>query len=421
MSERRSVIERGLAHAGSESYTLESFYRRRDRKRARKRFAAGIVGLAIAIVMAVVGSAILRSAPEDKDVGTKAPRILREGEVLQVVDEYGASATFVATDLETGTQRLVHRCAVPSGDPYCGFIPEFALSAEGGWLAWEQACGGGGTVPCTSGLWVGGADASTSLVTSSAHPHGSYRGWIWAWSPAADQLAFATGPSDHAELVLFDPETGQRTSVTTVEGISALSWSPDGTAIAIVSRSSGVSVIDLATGRSNSIALIGAVEDHDLSWSPDGTRLVVASDGRIIVVGADGSDQRVLVDHGATSSTVAPAWSPDGTRIAYFEGSGSGRRSSSEFWVIGADGSDATRLFHREPYMAKSGPVWSPDGSRIAFWINVADPLDPSPVPFNSQLVVNADGSGSPELVDDVVVDGWRSRSMPPTAWTIAM
>ena len=82
---------------------------------------------------------------------------------------------------------------------------------------------------------------------------------------------------------------------------------------------------------------------------PMGRGSCVAADGRIIVVGADGSDRRVLVDHGATSYTVAPAWSPDGTRIAYFEGSGSGRRSSSEVWVIGADGSDATRLFHREP------------------------------------------------------------------------
>jgi hypothetical protein len=93
MADPRSVIERGLARAGSESYTLDSFYRRRDRKRARTRITAGVVGLAIAIVLAVIGSSILRSAPEDKDVGGKGPRILRDGEVLQVVDQFGPAAT----------------------------------------------------------------------------------------------------------------------------------------------------------------------------------------------------------------------------------------------------------------------------------------------------------------------------------------
>ena len=77
--------------------------------------------------------------------------------------------------------------------------------------------------------------------------------------------------------------------------------------------------------------------------------------------------------------------------------------------MIGADGSDATRLFHGDCCIGGSSspsvgdwsdPVWSPDGSRIAFF-------DDADVPFGSQLVVNADGSGSPKVVDDVVVDGW--------------
>ncbi len=67
MDDPRSVIERSLARVESESYTLESFYRRRDRTRTRQRIAAGVVGLTIAIVLAIIvaTSAILRSAPPD--------------------------------------------------------------------------------------------------------------------------------------------------------------------------------------------------------------------------------------------------------------------------------------------------------------------------------------------------------------------
>ena len=395
MDDPRSVIERSLSRVGSESYTLESFYRRRDRKQARQRLAAGIVGLTIAIVSAAAGSAILRSAPENPPAGTNGTPILRDGEVLQVEDRLSPDATLVATDPATGHQRILVRRTES------GWIHEFALSPGGRWIAWEALCGGGCSSGAPGGLWVAGADESPIHVTSSGHPSDPYQGWIWAWSTATEQLAFATGHPGLVELVLFDPATGARTSLTTVERISALSWSPDGAAIAIASPSSAVSIIDLATGRSTSIARIGIVEDHELSWSPDGTRLLLVTHGRIIVVNADGSDPRVLVDHGTFGEGVpVAAWSPDSTRIAYLQTPGSGRDVS--LWVIWADGSDATRLIHRDECCVgdSSGPVWSPDGSRIAFFENEDDR-------YRSRLVVSADGTGSPESVDDVVVDGW--------------
>jgi Tol biopolymer transport system component len=138
-----------------------------------------------------------------------------------------------------------------------------------------------------------------------------------------------------------------------------------------------------------------------MSWSPDGRQLALGSHGGIIVVNADGSDRRVLVDHG--SPGPEGAWSPDGTKIAYARTPGSAYRSSLELWVIGADGSDPTRLFHGECCLLDLwwGPIWSPDGQRIGFYDDAGD------VPFGSELTVNVDGSGSPEVVDDVVVDGW--------------
>jgi hypothetical protein len=112
MDDPRSVIERSLSRVGSESYTLESFYRRRDRKRARQRLTAGIVGLTIAIVIAAAGAAILRSAPDHLPADTRRTPILRDGEVLQVVDPFRPTATLVATDPATGHQRTCMAAAV---------------------------------------------------------------------------------------------------------------------------------------------------------------------------------------------------------------------------------------------------------------------------------------------------------------------
>ena len=417
MSDVRTILERGVSGATPPPDGFERMLRRRDRKRRNERIAAGVVALAITIGIAVGGSAILRSAPENPPVGTKGTPILREGEVLQVG---GDGVTLVASDPATGHQRVLHRCAD------CSYIPEVApnseggaaLSSEGGWIAYET-CGDGGGVCHTAGpgagVWVLGADGPPIRVTSSGS---GWNGWTWAWSPTTEKLAFVTGRSGLAELVLLDPATGERTSVAIEAEIATLSWSPDGAEIAIASGVTGVSVVDLATGENTSIYPEGTVNE-DLSWSPDGTRLVFydydfyGDRERIIVVNADGSDRRVLVEEGNPHGPGAPGWSPDGTRIAYVrtpQESGSAHDLSFEVWVIGADGSDATRLFHGDCCIGRgvpnpsvgdwSDPVWSPDGSRIAFF-------DDADVPFGRQLVVNADGSGSPKVVDDVVVDGW--------------
>jgi Tol biopolymer transport system component len=396
MDDPRNVIERSLSRVGSESYTLESFYRRRDRKRTRQRITAGIVGLAIAIVIAVAGPAILRSAPENPPAGTKGTPILREGEMLQVGDN---GVTVVASDPATGHQRVLHRCD-------CGFIYRAALSSEGGWIAYEASCmeGHGGCGPTERGaaVWVMGAEGPAIPVVTSRHPAA---GFVWAWSPAREQLAFVI--EDHsyanrAEIVLLDPATDERTRITADNGgINTLSWSPDGTALAITGISAGVSVIDVATGDSAFIEPDAPLAG--VSWSPDGTQLVFGR-GRIVVANADGSGDRVLVDGGVRERPTLPAWSPDGRTIAYAwmpNEPGSTRDFSFELWVIAADGSDPTRLFHSECCVGDwRGPVWSPDGNRIAFY----DDVD---VRYGTWLAVNADGTGSPEQVDDVVVDAW--------------
>ncbi len=401
----------------SERYTIrhgafDRMTRRRDRKRRNERIAALVVGLAIAIGIVAVGSAILRS-DERIPVDRKHHSLLREGEVLELGDD---GATLVATDTTTKAQRTL-ACSD------CPQLGEWALSAEGGWVAYRPYGPSGcrGTCPPDHGLWVVGAKRDP--IRATTEPSG------WAWSPSAELLAFVEPRERRSELVLLDPATGERTTIVTSPfWSSALAWSPDGTQLAVAARS-GIQVVVLETGRSTSIAPAARSVDH-MSWSPDGTRLVfeeLAIDGRdqIGVVNVDGSDDRILVDHGVQQDQVQPSWSPDGTRIAYVtwshSGGGSGimtgpRRQGglSEVWTIGADGSDATRLFHArccvaQPYAFLSalmtpGPVWSPDGSRIAFLdLTHYDWLQKHGI----HRAVASDGTGSAEWIDEVVAESW--------------
>jgi tricorn protease-like protein len=381
----------------SERYTirhgaLDRMTRRRDRKRRNERFAALVVGLAIAIGIVVVGSAMLRSAHEPKP-GNKHHSMVREGEVLEIGDD---GATLVATDTITKVQRIV-ACAD------CPLLSEFALSARGEWIAYNTAVGGN----CNpgEGLWVVGEQRPPILATSACGGPVSNS----AWSPTSEVLAFADLRGKVSELVLLDPSTGERTAiVTNLPWISALAWAPGGTQLAFAGGpSSGIRVVDVENGASTSIAPASKRIDG-MAWSPDGIRLVfdesVGERTRIRVVNVDGSDDRIIEEGPITSGPGAPAWSPDGTRIAYVTTPREeGRCCSFEVWVIGADGSDATRLFHSGCCLQDwHGPVWSPDGSHIAF-LDLHE-LDDYPGIWHA---VASDGTGPPELIDEVVAESW--------------
>jgi Tol biopolymer transport system component len=59
-------------------------------------------------------------------------------------------------------------------------------------------------------------------------------------------------------------------------------------------------------------ATLGAGHVYGLQWSPDGRQLAFSIEGRVYVVGVDGSGFRLVAENG-----VEPYWSPDGSHIAY--------------------------------------------------------------------------------------------------------
>ncbi len=133
----------------------------------------------------------------------------------------------------------------------------------------------------------------------------------------------------------------------------------------------------------------------------------------LYLANAEGSDLRLLdrivaglwpVWHPGLS--VGTAWSPDGTRLAYLNLSGPKGHRELQVWTVSVNGSDPSLVASRLLRVDGGGPVWSPDGSQIAFLTEREGGIQPGLV-VRDQLVVNADGTGEPTEIDELMYLSW--------------
>ena len=229
------------------------------------------------------------------------------------------------------------------------------------------------------GLWpvAGGAprwlDGHRAAVTDVA--------WL------DDGRALSSG--DDFAAILWDLGTG--TPIRTFEGhqgkVAAVAPSPDGTTLATASWDGTVRLWDIATGQGTATldAHDGAV--NDVAWARDGQGFWSAgADGTVRAWAADGTDPRILAEHGfgvnvlasgdgwlayggvdgglivvdpATGDGIADlsgdrrpilalAQSPDGTRLAVGDGEGYIMVVRTADWGV-----------ERDFRAAANGPVWA--------------------------------------------------------------
>lgn len=147
----------------------------------------------------------------------------------------------------------------------------------------------------------------------------------------------------------------------------------------------------------------------------------------IFTAKADGSDARIVI--GGSDTEAQAAWSPDGRKIAFRRGPD----GASEVWVANADGSNQQVLTNTGASFFSSQPAWSTDG-RIFFrsdrdgdpniWVMSADgtnekllvglPGDqryPTPSPDGHHLVFRSDADGDPEIWV-ATIDGTERRQL---------
>jgi Tol biopolymer transport system component len=129
----------------------------------------------------------------------------------------------------------------------------------------------------------------------------------------------------------------------------------------------------------------------EVALSPDGEQVAFAGETGLIVMNADGTEQRNMTANQPNLRYIQdPTWAPDSRRVAFIAAPGSGRSASDmRVYVAAADGSGITQVYNK-PVSNIGLLAWSPDGTQLA--------INPD-VNMGTLVAINADGSGERTII----------------------
>jgi dipeptidyl aminopeptidase/acylaminoacyl peptidase len=253
-------------------------------------------------------------------------------------------------------------------------------------------------------LYVARADGSDVHAVTTGTPAGSTR-FSPTWSPDGTELAYlqrssAFGPAD-ISIVSADGGTPPRRITSDAGDKRSVAWQPHGSLLLFDRDDPSASTttlwtFDSSTGREREIGngvATGAALSGD--WSPDGSQLAFPDrSGHLAVAAADGSGLHEL---SSLQMVGTVAWSPDGNAIALAAQhilpgpiDKVGPPAAIDIFVVNTATGTARRLTgpfdFGNPGARNVLPSWSSDGSRLLFR---ADGYDGLPVARQ----MNADGT----------------------------
>jgi Tol biopolymer transport system component len=196
------------------------------------------------------------------------------------------------------------------------------------------------------------------------------RVYAYAWSPDGKTIAYI---DRRFSLWIVHPDgSGRRLLLPTTRLSSVgLSWSPDGTRIAIISPGSNaatdtckttVYTVRIADGRPRSLH---APAECDVAWSPRGDEIAYDRGGAgVWLIRPDGTGRRKIAPRGSGSLN----WSADGAQLGFdiaFRTKAGETSRYNAFAVVNADGTRFHVVTNRA--YTEYGEAWSPVGRRVLY------------------------------------------------------
>ena len=167
-------------------------------------------------------------------------------------------------------------------------------------------------------------------------------------------------------------------------------WSWDGSRIAFEDISLDGTTVDVLVMNADGSNRVRLGQGWTPSWSPDGSQIAFSVDTAIMVMHANGSNRRKLVNLQipgmpiGSQGILSPVWSPDGQRIMFGSNDGTVPMIYEQVFTMGADGANTQPI--SSDNWTKESPAWSPDGTRAAVfsW----DDIPGSPGTYDNVLAI---------------------------------
>lgn len=230
-----------------------------------------------------------------------------------------------------------------------------------------------------------------------------------AISPNGDRIAMLTNRRNVFDVVVVDANSGERLK-TLVSGSDNpmfeelnilnpnLTWSPDGSQLALSSKSQGqynLAIVDYESGKSNTIKFPSLDAINSVSWSPDGKKL--AFDGNIgpyqdiFVYNLETSDFTNLT--GDVFTDKEPAWGPNSDTVYFVSNRGGSIRPNT--YLAGYSGLVDESFYETDLYSIRVG------SDRIQRLTNTTKWSESQPdITSDGRMVFVSDQNGIPNIYE---------------------